>query len=202
MMDLRQARSERQIRSTGGQETKISTGTDPNIFLSTLPATRRDRAAAMVVVGLSTLLFALVLPYAGVPLPQVRAFIASYQSALAVNDLITAVLLFSQFAVLRSRALLLLASRYLFTAPIALVHALTFPGLFAPTGLLGAGPQTTAWLYMIGHGVFPLCVLGYALSKGETGARMKHRPAIAIFTCVSVVDAGHRGNHVASGREA
>jgi PAS domain S-box-containing protein len=152
-----------------------------------LPATRRDRVAAMVVVGLSALLFALVVPYAGVPLPQVPAFIASYQSALAVNDLITAVLLFSQFAVLRSRALLLLSSGYLFTAPIALVHALTFPGLFAPTGLLGAGPQTTAWLYMIGHGVFPLCVLGYALSKGETGARVKQRPAIAILTSVAVV---------------
>ena len=73
------------------------------------------------------------------PLLQVPAFVASYQSALAINDLITAVLLLSQFAVLRSRALLLLASGYLFTAAAAVVHALTFPGLFAPTGLLGAG---------------------------------------------------------------
>ena len=29
---------------------------------------------------------------------------------------------------------------------MAIVHALTVPGLFAPAGLLGAGPQTTAWL--------------------------------------------------------
>jgi len=73
-----------------------------------------------------------------------------YQSALTINDLITAVLLYAQFAILRSRALLVLASGYLFTAVFAAVHMLTFPGLFSPTGLLGAGPQTTAWLYMFG----------------------------------------------------
>ncbi len=101
----------------------------------------------------------------------VPAFVASYQSALAVNDLITAVLLFSQFVVLRSWALLLLASGYLFTAAAAIAHALTFPGLFAPTGLFHAGPQTTVWLYMIWHGGFPLFVLGYALLKNRTAAR-------------------------------
>ena len=120
-------------------------------------------------VGVSAVLFACAVPFAGVPLTPVPAFVASYQSALAINDLITAVLLFSQFAILRSRALLLLASGYLFTALAAIVHALTFPGLFAPGGLLGAGTQTTVWLYMIWHGGFPLLVLGYALLKGANG---------------------------------
>ena len=142
-------------------------GDERNIFLSTLPATRRDRMAALAVVGVSAVLFACAVPFAGVPLTPVPAFVASYQSALAINDLITAILLFSQFAILRSRALLLLASGYLFTAMAAIVHALTFPGLFAPGGLLGAGPQTTVWLYMIWHGGFPLLVLGYALLKAS-----------------------------------
>ena len=114
-------------------------GDERNIFLSTMPASRGDRKAAVVVVGISVALFACALPFAGVPLTPVPAFVASYQSALAINDLITAVLLFSQFAILRSRALLLLTSGYLFTAMAAVVHALTFPGLFAPGGLLGAG---------------------------------------------------------------
>ena len=117
---------------------------DRGVFLSTLPATRRDRIAALAVVGVSSVLFACAVFFARVPLAPVPAFVASYQSALAVNDLITAILLFSQFALLRSRALLLLASGYLFAAAAAIVHALTFPGLFAPAGLLGAGPQTTA----------------------------------------------------------
>ena len=63
--------------------------TERNIFLSTLPATKRDRNLALAVVGVSAVLFALVVPYAGTPLPQVPAFVVSYQSALAVNDLIT-----------------------------------------------------------------------------------------------------------------
>jgi PAS domain S-box-containing protein len=140
-----------------------------HIFLSTLPASQRDRIAALAVVGLSAVLFACAVPFSGTPLAPVPAFVASYQSALAVTDLITAVLIFSQFGVLRSRALLLLASAYLFTAAAAIAHALTFPGLFAPTGLFNAGPQTTVWLFMIWHGVFPLLVLGYALLKDEHG---------------------------------
>ena len=63
-----------------------------------------------------------------------------------VTDLVTAVLLFGQFSATGSRALLLLASGYLFSSLIAIPFALTFPGAFAPTGLLGAGPQSAAWL--------------------------------------------------------
>jgi PAS domain S-box-containing protein len=136
-----------------------------------MPATRRDRMPALAVVGVSAVLFACAAPFAGVPLAPVPAFVASYQSALAINDLITAVLLFSQFAISRSRALLLLASGYLFTAMAAIVHALTFPGLFAPDGLFGAGTQTTVWLYMVWHGGFPLLVLGYALLKASDNDR-------------------------------
>src|SRR6266581_2756246 len=126
---------------------------------------------ALAVVGVSSILFAGAAAFATVPLTPVPAFVASYQSALAINDLITAILLFSQFAILRSWAMLLLASAYLFTAATAIVHGLTFPGLFTATGLLGAGPQTTVWLYMIWHAGFPLLLLGYALTKDRDGGR-------------------------------
>ncbi len=142
---------------------------DRTVFLSTQPATRQDHVLAFAVIGVSSILFALAAPFAGVPLTPIPAFVASYQSALAINDLITAILLFSQFAILRSWAMLLLASAYLFTAAAAIVHGLTFPGLFTATGLLGAGPQTTIWLYMIWHGAFPLLVIGYALTKARDG---------------------------------
>ena len=103
------------------------------------------------------------------PLTEVPAFVASYQSALAIIDLVTAILLFSQFGILRSRALLLLASGYLFTAAAAIAHALSFPGLFAPAGLFNAGSQMTVWLYMAWHGGFPILVFGYALLKDRDG---------------------------------
>jgi len=170
------------------QERIIQTGDDRSIFLSTLPATNRDRTAALVVVGVSAILFACAVPFARLPLAPAPAFVASYQSALAIIYLITAILVFSQFSLLRSRALLLLASGYLFTAAAAVVHALTFPGLFAPTGLLGAGPQTAAWFYQIWHGGFPLLVLVYALLKdSDGGAKMRGSAGSAILAGVVTV---------------
>jgi PAS domain S-box-containing protein len=166
----------------------MQTGSERNIFLSTMPASGKDRTAAVAIVVVSALLFACAVPFAGMPLAPVPAFVASYQSALAINDLITAVLLFSQFGVSRSRALLLLASGYLFTAIAAMVHALSFPGLFAPGGLLGAGTQTTVWLYMVWHGGFPLLVLGYAgLKARDNGMRMHGAPGTAILLSVAAV---------------
>ena len=168
----------------------MQTGHDHSIFLSTMPATSRDRTAALAVVVVSAVLFAVAVPFATVPLTPVPAFIASYQSALAINDLITAILLFSQFALLRSRALLLLASGYLFTAAAAIVHALSFPGVFAPTGLLNSGPQTTAWLYQIWHSGFPLVVLGYALLKNKDGGpKIQGSPGRALLGSVIAVGA-------------
>jgi PAS domain S-box-containing protein len=166
----------------------VPTGSDRSIFLSTLPASNGERAAALAVVGISAVLFGCIAPFAATPLAPVPAFVASYQSALAINDLITAILLFSQFTLLRSRALLLLASGYLFTAAATILHALTFPGLFAPTGLLHGGPQTTAWLYQIWHGGFPLLVLGYALLKDKDGgAKIRGAPSTAILCSVVAV---------------
>src|SRR5215813_12444527 len=167
---------------------RMHTGSDRSIFLSTLPASNADRRLALTVVGISVVLFVLAVPYAGVPLAPVPAFVASYQSALAVNDIITAVLLYSQFGVLRTRALLMLATGYLFTAAAAFTHALSFPGLFAPQGLLGGGSQTTVWLYMIWHGVFPLLVLGYAISKARDGGpRVRLSTTRAILSSVAAV---------------
>jgi len=159
------------------------------VFLSTLPAGSRERRVAVVVVAVSAAIFVASVPFAKVQLAPVWAFIPVYESALVVNDLITAVLLFGQFSFLKSRALLLLASGYLFTAFIAVAHALTFPGLFAPTGLLGAGPQSTAWLYMFWHGGFPLIVVGYALLKerGHETNQTRRRAGTAVLFSVAAV---------------
>ena len=159
------------------------------IFLSTLPAGARERRLALVVVAVSAAIFVAAAPFAKVPLTPVWAFIPVYESALVVNDLVTAVLLFGQFGFLRSRALLVLASGYLFTAFITVAHALTFPSLFAPTGLLGAGPQSTAWLYLFWHGCFPILVVAYALLKdrGRETNQTRSRAGIAIAFSIAAV---------------
>lgn len=157
-------------------------------FLATLPATDFDRRLAWAAVAISAFFFLAAVPFAGVKLPEVPAFVAGYQFSLSIIDLITVVLLFVQFSILRSRALLLLASGYLFTAIIAVVHALTFPGLFSPTGLLGADRQTTVWLYMFWHAGFPLMTLGYALQKdSDGGARVRGSVRAAIAWSILAV---------------
>jgi signal transduction histidine kinase/DNA-binding response OmpR family regulator len=135
-------------------------------LLATWPARRSERRFALIVVLISLAFFAVIAPFAKQPLPQVWAFIPIYQSALVFNDVITALLLFGQFKIARSKAVLVLASGYLFTAFATIAHGLSFPGLFAPSGLLGAGPQSTAWLYMFWHGGFPLFIIAYATLRG------------------------------------
>jgi PAS domain S-box-containing protein len=153
------------------------TGASP-LALSTVPSEQGENKLPLAAVGLSLLIFVALVPFARVQLPQLWAFMPIYQSALTVNDLITAVLLFTQFTIHRSRALLVLACGYLFTAAMAALHLLTFPGLFSATGLLGAGPQATAWLYMFWHGVFPLAVIAYALLKDRNGTT-QHPPGMS-----------------------
>src|ERR1700704_6531717 len=163
------------------------------VFLSTLPAERGERRLALAAVLASVAVFLAAAPFAKLSLTQIGAFIPIYESALVINDLITAVLLFGQFGILRSRAVLVLACGYLLTAFMAVAHALTFPGLFSATGLLGAGPQSTAWLYMLWHGGFPLFVIAYALLKGgahdvpATSGRERAATGMAVGSSVAAV---------------
>ena len=140
-----------------------------HLSLATMPAERGNRRAALIIVTLSASLFLAAVPFATVPLAQIPAFIPIYESALLLNDLITALLLFGQFSQLRSYPLLALAAGYLFDAFMIIPHALTFPGVFAPTGLLGAGVHSTAWLYTFWHGGFPLFILLYSFLKERQG---------------------------------
>jgi signal transduction histidine kinase len=160
---------------------------DPGLVLSVLPAGRRERRLAGAVLLLSVAVFVSVAPFARVRLPALIAFMPSYESAQIISDLITAALLFGQFAIGRSPGLLILASSYLFTALITIPHALSFPGLFSAAGVLGGGAQSTAWLYMFWHAGLPAGVAGYAwLRNRAVGAR--HPPAwAAILGSVAAV---------------
>ena len=104
-------------------------------------------------------------PFAAVELPEVHAFVPTLAAALFVSDCVTAALLFAQFSILRQWALLVIASGYLFSALIVVAHALTFPGAFTPTGVLGSGLQSAVWLYWSWHAGLPLAIMGYALLK-------------------------------------
>ena len=102
---------------------------------------------------------------ATLPLRRIETFIPVYGTAIFVTDTITAVLLFAQFTVLRSRALLALANGYLLTGLIAIPWTLTFPGIIAPSGALGAGLESTVWLAILRYAVFAFSASAYSLLK-------------------------------------
>jgi PAS domain S-box-containing protein len=186
----------RVIRGSDAFEAKTMHGVvgERQIFISTVLVQRRDRQLAIIIVLSSLTIFVGLIPFARLPLPQVWAFIPIYESALIISDLITAILLFAQYNLLRTRSLLVLASGYLFTAAMIVPHALTFPGLFTSAGLLGAGPQSTAWLYMFWHGGFPLIVIVYALLKDAereiVGPRWSGRTAVLASVAIVLAAVG------------
>ena len=125
-------------------------------------------------------------PLSTIQAARIDAFVPAYATAMFVNDSITAVLLFAQFSILRSRALLVIASGYLFTALMLIPWMLTFPGVFAPGGLLGAGLQSTVWLYILWHAGFPMLVIAYALLKDADPAKRLWQGSVGAAILLSV----------------
>jgi signal transduction histidine kinase len=145
-----------------------------DFIVSSLPPSPAQRRLALgVVLALMAAFVVAAGPLSTVPLARIDAFIPMYVAAMFVSDGITAVLLFAQFAILRSHALLAIASGYLFTALIVIPYGLTFPGAFAPEGLLGAGLQSPPWLYFLWHVGFPLSVTAYALLKNADPSKQR-----------------------------
>ena len=145
---------------------------EQHFILSSLsPGRAQRRLALAVVLALLVAFFITAGPLSTIQLGRIDAFVPAYATAMFVIDSITAVLLFAQFSILRSRALLVIASGYLFTALIVIPWMLTFPGVFAPSGLLGAGLQSTSWLYILWHAGFPMFVIAYALLKDADPAK-------------------------------
>jgi signal transduction histidine kinase len=160
---------------------------DDFFVLSSLPPSRaQTRLAIAVVIGILAVFFMSTGPLSGIRPGQIAAFLPAYLTAMFVNDSITAILLFAQFSILRSRAILVIASGYLFTALILIPYILTFPGVFVPGGLMG-GLQSTAWLYVVWHCGFPLFVIGYALSKAAHPSERLWQGTVQSAIAVSVV---------------
>jgi PAS domain-containing protein len=131
---------------------------------------------------------AIVLPFGGVQHPKIDAWVSITDTFIFIADLITWFLLISQFNIVRSRALLVLASGYLFTAVMNIPHLLTFPGLFVQTGLLRASIQTSAWLGVFALFGYPLAVLFYAVLKTKSESLILQGSArIAAIASISVV---------------
>jgi signal transduction histidine kinase len=165
---------------------------EQDFFLSSLaPSLAQKRLALGVLALLLAAFFITVGPLSRLQPARIDAFIPIYATVMFVNDSFTAVLLFAQFSMLRSPALLAISSGYLFTALMLIPWMLTFPGVFGPTGLLGSGLQSTAWLYTLWHAGFPLFIIAYALLKGRNPIKGQWRiPVYLVILSSLAVTAG------------
>lgn len=182
------------IPASCGTESGVEAGSDRerHFVLSNRPPTRAQKRLALgIVIGLSFALYLVTGPFGGIQLGAVHSFVAVYTTAMFVTDTLTAVLLYAQFSILRSRATLVIASGYLFTALLIVPYLLAFPGVLTPEGVVG-GLQASAHLYLVWHCGFPLFVLAYALSRdSEAGLRRPHgQVGAAILKSVGFTAAG------------
>src|SRR5258708_13520990 len=125
---------------------------EQQVLLSTLPPSRGQRRLALAIVLVLLAAFCATVPFATVPVGYIREFIPAYATAMFVVSSITSALLFVQFSVVHSRALLAVSGGYLFSALITIPWALTFPDLFGAT--FAAGPTSCA-LSSTWHLLFP-----------------------------------------------
>jgi diguanylate cyclase (GGDEF)-like protein len=80
--------------------------------------------------------------------------------AVIVSELMSAYVLFAEFARSRLLWLLFISAAYCSTAVLTIPYILTFPAVFAPSGFLAASGQTALHLWILWHLGFPTFVLG------------------------------------------
>jgi signal transduction histidine kinase len=156
------------------------------ILLSTLPADTGQRKAALSVALLSLAIAVAPLPFGNPQLPQSSAFILVVATITFVVDLVTATLLFAQFLIFGSVALAALATGYVVTGLIMLPYALTFPGAFSSSGLLGASLDSPVWIFLCWHALPATTTIGYVALKRSSSTlalppRLLRR---VVFGCV------------------
>jgi signal transduction histidine kinase len=157
--------------------------------IATATATAGHRRLAFAIIGLTIVAYLLIAANAAAPLPHVHSFIPTVYAIVFVADIVTAVLLFAQFSATHSRSLLVLASGYLFASLMVVAHSLTFPEAFTPTGLLGAGAQTSPWLYVLWRLGFGVAIVSYAMLRSNPQTRnvVESSPRSALSWAVALV---------------
>jgi diguanylate cyclase (GGDEF)-like protein len=160
-------------------------GPSPATMLAT-PGQRR--IALWTCVAIALVSFAL-LPVAGEHWPRIPAFIGIYQTTVIFSYLICAYLLFGQFRATRAQALLYLGGGCLYTGLILIAQLLSFPDVFAASGLLPGGAQTTIWLWCFWHAGPSIGMLLYACAEWRRPEYVSRRPKRAVRRAIVIVAA-------------
>jgi signal transduction histidine kinase len=135
------------------------------LFSSSLtPGPAQQRAALLFALGIIAAFFIIVGLSDNQPRPF-PGFVLVFVVSMLVCDFITAILLFAQYTILRSPAILVIANGYIFTALVLIGWTLTFPGVFVPGQPLMGGLQSASGFYVAWRSGFSAFVIGYAFLK-------------------------------------
>ena len=165
-------------------------------LITSIPASAQQRRIAFGVIIFLSVVFAAFMPFVRIQTAPVGAFIPVVQSIICFADLITAVFLFSQYSIQPQRALLALASGYIFSGLFAFLQTLDFPGAYSATGLISGSPSGAVWFFSFWRIMFPLAVITYVLLEdaNESASRiitLEPGRVIAItIACVLAATAG------------
>jgi signal transduction histidine kinase len=151
------------------EKPRVGSSRDFPPVIAAMPINKRESKIALGVVVFLLSVLVMVAPLASMSLPRVDVFIPVLQAVMCVIDLITAAFLFAQYSIYPKRALLAVASGYVFSGLFAFLQTLVFPGAYSATGLIGDGIDTAGWLFVLWQTTFVLSVLVYALSKDVAG---------------------------------
>jgi signal transduction histidine kinase len=158
--------------------------------IATVPPTLRAKRLAIAIIVVLFIGFSVTAPFAATQLARIDSFVPAIEAINFFTDLVTAGLLFSIFPIMGLRAVLVLASGYLFSALTIVPHVLSYPGVLTVSGgLFGSGLQTTPWLYSFWHLGFCSAVLIYAFVKDRPHDYMapSSRPRAVLWSITLVV---------------
>jgi signal transduction histidine kinase len=155
------------VPNTATEALSARSDQDLPIVIAAMPISVRERRIAFGVIFILAIVDAITIAFGNVQLTRVDAFIPVIQTVMCVVDLLTAALLFAQYAIHPARAVLAVSSGYVFSGLFAFIQTLAFPGAYSPTALVGDGIDSAAWLFVLWHTTFPLSLMLYALLKDE-----------------------------------
>ena len=114
--------------------------------------------APLVIAGTIPAVIMLSLPWRAEALPSVPGFSALWLGLLIGCDLLTVVLLLSQYRAGGSPRLLALSWAYLWSAGIGIQIALAVPGVLSQDPTFAADPNSLQWLWVVRHVMPPLFI--------------------------------------------
>jgi two-component sensor histidine kinase len=164
----------------------VGTRDDLATSVTAIPATPRQRKVALRVFIVLVVIACVNAPFALVPLGAAHSFIPVIQSIMSAANLLTATFLFVQYSIYPQRALLALASGFLFSGLFALLHTFAFPAAHHSSILIGDKFNSPTWLFDFLQVTFALAVIIYALSKDVGEPLTRSRRSVSAEIAVTI----------------